>query len=478
MGCGLSQLNRVHRIKVLDTASRVNGETTAPVAGSTEAASMPVNGRRKIVSPTTAAAPPAPLVRPRIPRIRAALHSQHNAAHKAPPPSATPSAAAALFPGLTATSSTPPDPALTAPLGALDAGETVARRSSLETTVIVPVVVGKPGAGKDVYVSRVSVKSFSDQDSGYKDDAESSAPEYTSDSDMEAASRHRSRPRLPPDIIVKPQNDDLSGDLGEGEEDDENVFDDSELTAPVLCQSCGYSHAKQDGYVETYDDGFVDSSYEELRSLTAHEGSVFSLDILCHNTMDGAHRPQKIPLFVHRPVAPAPEFRQREYAEEKAGKHAHHHSSQTAHHDTYHLFQRSSSISHNMAALTGGISNHTASGGHSHGHTSGGRTRRYLHSTSSNGSAGTPCGAAPIYPYTNTVPYMNHPRTTTGTGTGTTAAGIYSLYAGLNIPDSGRRGGATVAPPTETTVKKKTPVYSAGYHEINEDEIKSLHDVN
>jgi hypothetical protein len=68
----------------------------------------------------------------------------------------------------------------------------------------------------------------------------------------------------------------------------------------TLC-SCGYSHTKQDGYVETYEDGtYLDSSYEELRSL-AHEGSVFSIDILCHTSMDGSHRAHKVPLYVHKP---------------------------------------------------------------------------------------------------------------------------------------------------------------------------------
>ena len=47
------------------------------------------------------------------------------------------------------------------------------------------------------------------------------------------------------------------------------------------------------------DNGYVDSSYEDLRSL-AHEGSVFSIDILCHSTQEGSHRAQRIPLFVHQ----------------------------------------------------------------------------------------------------------------------------------------------------------------------------------
>lgn len=69
-----------------------------------------------------------------------------------------------------------------------------------------------------------------------------------------------------------------------------------------LC-SCGFSHAKTDGYVETYDDGYVDSSYEELRSYCG-KGSMFSLDILCHTALDGSLKPKKIPLHVHTPVKP------------------------------------------------------------------------------------------------------------------------------------------------------------------------------
>ncbi|GAV07253.1 hypothetical protein RvY_17114 [Ramazzottius varieornatus] len=75
---------------------------------------------------------------------------------------------------------------------------------------------------------------------------------------------------------------------------------------PGLC-TCGFSHQKPDGYVETYGEheGYLDSSYEELRSL-ARDGSVFSLDIMCHTNMEGSLRPRKIPLQIHKPTsAPA-----------------------------------------------------------------------------------------------------------------------------------------------------------------------------
>ncbi|OQV16288.1 hypothetical protein BV898_09596 [Hypsibius exemplaris] len=326
MGCGLSQLSKTQRVRVWDLSS----------SGGTSLKSISTGPDMTGNQPSVIEADHHAAKRPQSNRSSS---SAGNGAKKGS--TLTPS------PAKVGPTQTPTGEVNPARIKTPDPRQT---KSAVVESPVKPAI--EPGAprpkssmagatDKDRGRSSVSVKSFSDQDSGYKDDSQ---PEEGDDGrlsispwkelKMPGTNQNLSddsefeepfHPQQPRTGLDQPKRASLQGSacgllhrrhsimLTEGS-DDENgdvlkrpaSTSGSARPSPIrttLC-SCGFSHQKPDGYVETYsdDNGYLDSSYEDMRSL-AHDGSVFSIDILCHTTQDGSHRAHRIPLYVHKPIA-------------------------------------------------------------------------------------------------------------------------------------------------------------------------------